>query len=523
VRTTVLRRVAVHDRYQLELKLGYPLIRGEKTRYRIDTYLFAPHSLGINPTIYDRTEFFRDIQHYVRMKTPRFRLNQVLSDPTSPLLHSEEILNENIGGLTAAIEDKLRNRLRILRAILKSATQIHVAPLMQAGGEPSPERAANYAALIESLLAQITAIEERYRALEQPLVAASASAELLRTYRLTDESISILVEEVLLHVHQVTAQWVDAAQCALWRTRLATQIRGETEHRQAQGYPSVLRKRTNEEYMRRVSALKKFTSSVLWLSITTRREGTTLEQVLFATAAGISMTFATLVAFYAQAVYGQFTAPVFLALVIAYMFKDRIKELGRAFSAQLLSQRLFDYRTTIQTQDGRRQLGQVREKMTHIEPHAVPAQVQAARATGLVNELEFAGSPESAILYAKLVELRADAFQYLTEDGLEITALNDIMRYDVRPFLRKMDDPYEERLMLRGDEVVPVRCHRTYHLNLVSVFAAEDGTTTCERTLLVLDRKGILRIEQYDALGATAHEAEQATRVEDLSEIDYPV
>jgi hypothetical protein len=37
---------------------------------------------------------------------------------------------------------------------------------------------------------------------------------------------------------------------------------------------------------------------------------------------------ATLVAFYAQAVYGQFTAPVFLALVFAYMFKDRIKEFG---------------------------------------------------------------------------------------------------------------------------------------------------------------------------------------------------
>ena len=225
----------------------------------------------------------------------------------------------------------------------------------------------------------------------------------------------------------------------------------------------------------------------------------------------------------AQAIYGQFTAPVFLALVIAYMFKDRIKEQGRALSAHFMSRRLFDYRTIIQTQDGRRQLGQVREKMTHIDPPLVPTEVQAARAAGPVSELEFAGSPETAILYAKLVELRADAFQYLTEDGLEITAINDIMRYDLRPFLRKMDDPYQERLMLRGDEVVPVRCHRTYHLNLVSLFTAEDGTTTCERTLVVLDRKGILRIEQYDAHGTTVHAAEQAEHVEDLSEIDFPI
>ena len=38
----ILRRVAVHDRFQLEMKLGYPLVRGRKTRYRIDTFIFVP-------------------------------------------------------------------------------------------------------------------------------------------------------------------------------------------------------------------------------------------------------------------------------------------------------------------------------------------------------------------------------------------------------------------------------------------------------------------------------------------------
>ncbi len=86
---------------------------------------------------------------------------------------------------------------------------------------------------------------------------------------------------------------------------------------------------------------------------------------MFSIAAGVSMIFATLIAFYAQAYYGPFTLPVFLALVIAYMFKDRIKEQGRAYSANLLSRRLFDYRTIIQTQDGKYRLGNVREKMSH--------------------------------------------------------------------------------------------------------------------------------------------------------------
>jgi hypothetical protein len=57
------------------------------------------------------------------------------------------------------------------------------------------------------------------------------------------------------------------------------------------------------------------------------------------------------------------------------------------------------------------------------------------------------------LLYAKLVTLRNDAFDYLSKDGVEVTAINDIMRFDVRPFLRKMDEPYEARLMLKGDKV----------------------------------------------------------------------
>ena len=46
-----------------------------------------------------------------------------------------------------------------------------------------------------------------------------------------------------------------------------------------------------------------------------------------------------------------------------------------------------------------------------------------------------------------------------------------------------------------------MRCQRTYPLNLISVFGTEDGATTCERTLVVLNRKGIVRIEQFEGAG----------------------
>ncbi|MFO7633997.1 MAG: hypothetical protein R6W76_15735 [Caldilinea sp.] len=504
MKSAVLRRVVVHDRFQRELKLGYPLRKGKETRYRIDTYLFAPHSLGINPTSYPQNEFHRDIQHYVRMKTPSFQLSEVLDSPESPLARSEVFMQAHKSGLTPKAEELLRDSLRILRAVLKSAVQNHLAPLASAPAPMTQETEDRFIGLVTTAIEFVDQIERRYRTLSSQLVEARASADLLRAFRLTDESISILIEDLLLRVHQFAHAWLSPPLLVKWQATLVARVRAEIDYRTAHGYPSVLRKTTRESYVRRVSALKKFTSSVLWLSTSTRREGTTLEQVLFAVVAGVSMVFATLVAFYAQAAYGEFTMPVFIALVVGYMFKDRIKESGKSLSSRLLNRHLYDYRTSIETQDGQRQLGYVREKVSHLPLASIPAEVISVRGAGPHDDPAFAGNVETALLYAKLVTLRKDAFDYLSMDGVEVTAINDIMRFDVRPFLRKMDEPYEPRLMLKGDKVRVIRCHRTYHLNLVSVFTGEDGSVTCERTQVILDRKGIQRIEQFDAAGQPA-------------------
>jgi hypothetical protein len=500
-RSPVLRRITVHDRYQLELKLGYPLLPGKQTRYLIDTYLYLPASLGVNNTTYTSDEFYRDIQTYIRMKTPRFTLDQILSDARSPLLRCESLLQGGLAHLDNQQEEVLGDGFRILRAVVKSAIRAYLTPLQQ-HASPSVRYPGSFEKRVAALLGQVDKLECRYRDLEPLLLHAGASDRLLRQYRLADESISVLIEDLLLQVHELGSDWLDGSERQRWQHKLRVRIQAEIDYRRQRGYPSILGEQDSEELLLRHSALKRYTSSVLWLSTSTHREGATLEQVLFATVAGISMVFATMVAFFAQSIYGQISLPVFLALVIAYMFKDRIKELGRAMSAQLLSRRLFDYRTKIQTQDGERTLGYVREKMVHVRPKGrekrVPAAVSAMRAADPHYEPELLGKPETIIHYAKQVTLQKDAYRYLGEDGLAISAINDITRIDVRSFLRKMDNPYEDRLVLQDGTVQHLRCQRVYPLNLISVFGTEDGATTCERTLVMLNRKGIVRIEQFE-------------------------
>ena len=80
----VQQRVQAHDQYQIEFKLDYNLLPAAKTRYQITTYLFVPQSLGIRQSTYPESEFYRDIQNYVRLKTPVFALRDLACSPTSP-------------------------------------------------------------------------------------------------------------------------------------------------------------------------------------------------------------------------------------------------------------------------------------------------------------------------------------------------------------------------------------------------------------------------------------------------------
>jgi hypothetical protein len=280
---------------------------------------------------------------------------------------------------------------------------------------------------------------------------------------------------------------------------VACAVEQELAYRQAAGYPSLLNPDSDrEEYLFRPSVLKKFSASVLYLALTVKREGTALEHLLFAGAAGVSMVFATLIAFYFQYRYGYYTFPFFMALVVGYMFKDRIKEGGRLFFAAALQRFIFDRRITIRTRDGKQTLGKMREKVTFLDEAHVPDAVLASRNRNLMTELENEGQEESIICYTKEVTLRTRAFRAIDTGGATLNGIADIMRHDIRPYLRKMDDPVEHRYYLENGKLAVVPCPKVYYLNLISVYTAEGEhpVERLERHQIALTRKGIRRVER---------------------------
>jgi hypothetical protein len=192
-------------------------------------------------------------------------------------------------------------------------------------------------------------ITDKYRSFMLPL-GTSYGRQLFTAYNFTDESLSLLIEESAVEMFQIVEVYLKKGDKIDFKQKLSERVEAETKYRKSRGFHSVLKEDDdNEEYTFRASVLKKYASSVLFLSTTIRREGVELEHFLFAIAAGLSMIFATIVAFYFQR-YGH--SFLFIALVVGYMFKDRIKGIWENLFAKYLENTLYDRRTTLHTQDG---------------------------------------------------------------------------------------------------------------------------------------------------------------------------
>ena len=216
-----------------------------------------------------------------------------------------------------------------------------------------------------------------------------------------------------------------------------------------------------------------------------------LEQVVFSLAAGLSMVFATVISFAFQQTYGNFTLPFFIALVISYMFKDRIKELVRIYFARRLSSRLFDYKIAIRV--GEQEVGWCKEGFDFLTPEKISPLVRKMR--NRHSPLVIGrGVEEQVIQYRKRIHLNRKAISKLSPYPL--SGINDIVRYNLSEFMRKMDNPNVPLCANKGDgQFTTTEGKKVYYLNIIIQFKYEK-TTRFRRYRVCLSRKGIHTINE---------------------------
>lgn len=260
------------------------------------------------------------------------------------------------------------------------------------------------------------------------------------------------------------------------------------------GYPVVSMddKTNNTTLVFRHGILKKYIESDLFIKLDKKKDGIAVEQLLYSIAAGVAMIFATVVAFSFQRTFGTLSIPLFVALVISYMLKDRIKDLMRYYFAHKLGSKYFDNKAVVKIKD--QEVGWMKEGVDFITDRKTPKEVLAMRNRSSLLQAENKIFDEKIILYRKMVYI--DSRKLSKYNTYNISGINDIFRLHINRFIQKMDNPDQPLNIIREDgSVAEIMSKKIYYLNIVIQVRYEDQIKY-KRFRLTLSRDGIMEVQE---------------------------
>lgn len=480
--------VQIHDKYQFEIKLNYQLQLDRKTTsYQVTTYFFLPSSLGINARTYKKEDFYHNIQAHIRLKTPTFSLKQILTREDSPLKNLEARFQDLAIRPTPSNIARYEYKLKLFCCIFKSTLREHVRLIMK------KVRPADVEDIVNKYATQLSEVLKQFRELRSLINIPNLEEKVFSTYLFADEYLSLLVEKYTYELLELLKE-IKFFKRDTCKPMLLDLIRNEVRYRKENQYPSIpYRYSDNENLIFRKSVLKKYTENVLFLKTHLKREGRILEQILFALSAGLAMVIATGAAFFSQYKYGELTLPLFIILVVSYMFKDRIKELTRFYLGHQMQRFLFDFKTKIYS-DSLKWIGHCKESFDFIKERKIPAKVFAIRNRDHITEIENDWLEENVLLYRKYIKIDSKRIKKYYHH-FQLEGINDIIRLNVSQFLERMDNSKKSIYVCDDKDYYKIYGERVYHMNMIMKYKFQ-GESQYRRFRIVLNRDGIKRIEE---------------------------
>ncbi len=481
---------AIHitNKYQFEIKLGYQLeSRKKATTYDVETYLFFPDSLGINRHTYSKKKFYKDIQTYIRLRTPMVLLNTIVNEKNSPLEKIQVSIDRLLSRVNETNFANYEFHVKMFCCILKSSLRDHVDFMA------TRQNVSDIQDLLCKYIECVQEITKSFRALRFKLNVPTINHSIFSVFLFADEYVSLLIESQTYALLEYT-KTITTFEKDEYTKKIFALITKELEYRKLNNYPSIpLADSSNEEFVFRAGVLKKFMKNVLFLNTRFKQEGEIAEQMSFAMAAGIAMIFATGTIFLVQSVYSNLSMPVFIALVISYMFKDRIKELTRGYLWGKLRHLFFDHKMNIYY-NLKMKLGWCKEVFAFLKEKDIPKDILEIRDRSHITEIENGSMGEKTILYKKRIKLFPKNLDCVFVDYPQESVV-DIMRLNILSFLSKMDNPDKPLFVNDGMEYQKQFGKRVYHMNMITKYSIKNDVNY-KRFRIILNRNGIERIEE---------------------------
>lgn len=458
-------KTKIHDRFSIEFKVGFVTRRKtKKNDFTVGMWIFIPESLDITPSTYSKSDFYRDVKTNVRLITPNFILRDIVGGSAIPLKNLTRAAAAMASDYTRTNTAEFAFQAKMFAAIVKSSLRDEYYYIREQKRKDL---------LIDNYIENLRDIIEAYKELKMTISTPSVGKEGQEAYDMSGDFLCAISSHFSLKLLKDISDIKSLARQKEELTALVRRINALAEER---GYSCP-----TDVYKHGI--LKKYVESQLYLRVPKKRDGMLIEQAYYSLAAGLAMLFATMVAWAFQRRFGNLTWPLFIALIISYMMKDRIKELMRYYFAHRVSDKYFDNKAKISLKE--HEIGLMKEAVDFIPKQNVPDEIR---------NIVKAHTGERVLLYRKAVHI--DREKMVENASYNYSGVNDIIRLQVNSFLHKMDNPQVPVNVLdESGKVKQVMCPKEYYLNIVLSYTYDD-VQDFKQFRIILDRNGIKAIEE---------------------------
>ncbi len=478
---TTLFDIRRHSSRHIEVKIIYPLYDTHSYAKDVDYYIFSPPQLNVSPKSISRDSMLRKFQSHGRYSSPSISLEEVLDEGCvkSPLFTLERYLKALNAGRQVQSDISVIHEIQLLANTVRH----HASEMQEAMTGPDADDMKLDAwfdsarEILRKFRVQVKEIERFY----------PTGNKITTAFCWGDEAMSIQVESTAALVYQYKNGRQDLVELA----------RCELEYREKRSYRSVpgAMKRRDEKYMFRCAELKKWTQSLLYLHPIISKAPERMSGILAGAAAAIAMSFATLAAIFAEAFFLKNSLPWAMMIILAYVFKDRIKEGLRAlFSAtvpHLLADKIIYFRSP-------------RSGKNLMKAKMLIKMKSSSNFSPTIQHLrEAEGNPffdilpeEDVVHYRRYVKVyRQEASDRLESGISEITV---VLRIRLDDWLKEMDDSEDDIFIPTSDiDFSRSKGGKVYHLHLISTMSNEKREIEeAQLYRIVMNTEGIVRIEK---------------------------
>lgn len=474
----------IHDKFTLEFKVGFRTKKlsnlTDVNDFVMNTWLFIPNSLDINRNKYTKDNFYRDIKSGARLITPSYSLHN--------LAHDEDLLPCKLLRESIENDEEYGNKLHAIRMYC-SIAKSSIRDAFKSIRDTKEDEDWKTPAL--AFIADTPIILTRYRQLRDRFFESSESS-MQSAFRYGDEFLSNILEQYGYRLREYI-RLAHPDSYTEMEGMLKELLVPEKNYKKVRGYLCVQHDSAdhNSRFVYHASLLKKFAESDLFLHANKSQSTFLVEQILYSAAAGVAMIFATVASFFFQQKYGNFTFPFLIALVVSYMFKDRIKDWLRMFFAKRLSSKVFDTKSVFHI--NKQKIGWSKDSFDFIDSAKVPEEVLKVRSRTTLLQM-VSGHDEKVILYRKKVQLHRK--QLAKVSPFPLNGINDNIRFNITEYLRKMDNPDIPLLgSWEDNDYAVITGGKVYYLNFV-IQCIYEGQTEYKRIIVGCTRDGITSIQE---------------------------